>query len=416
MRATGFTFAFPLLVVVAAAGCHAGASSGSASATEIPLASYCDAVAEQSCARFAPCCEQSGFAVDVGACRTQQRAVCAAGVQAHQQHGHVYDASSAGRCLASAGELYDGCIRRNDTFFASQRASEACALVWTGTAKVGGPCAEDADCRPQPGSRVGCGGTAGKTCIAVGTAPAGAACDTSGAIGTAVDCVAGTACTPLSVLPGGDAGAPGGAVCLAPAAVGGRCTSGVPSECQDGLWCDFRSGTCRFPGRDGDSCSGAPCATGLACHYPDQVCHGPSPIGATCGNDGECVSGGVCRSSVCTALEPNGASCSWSGACASGRCDFTSGRGTCVGDPSTAPPGFQTSVCTPLFGAPLTGGRRERGEQGLSGRQPGAASPLAAGAGAAFTPDTQQGSCLRGSGTGALSQQRAAGAWIPGRT
>lgn len=322
-----------LLLLPLSAACSS--TSASPSAAPLALQSYCTSVARSICDRFAPCCRAGGMSVDVDACLSRQKSRCDEAVAVEQSKGRVYDASSAGACVAGADAFFDGCVRRDLAYWRTQAVSEACARVWTGSAKAGEACTDDADCASAPDERVACVSDGSKrVCAAIHLAASGQSCDLTPG-GAMVGCADGLYCA--------------SGTCRAPSAENGGCSPSLGS-CKDGLACHVKALVCKSPGKRGDSCSnGVPCGAGLYCGLAG-TCTAFVGAGGSCRNYERCADGLACVSEQCTALQPDGASCNWSGACASGRCDISgsSSTGTCVSSGGSIPHwpvGFDPGVC-----------------------------------------------------------------------
>ena len=246
----------------------------------------------------APSCDEASDCPSLGTCELLYESRCAVRVPVGSA------CNSHEECTADA--LCDYTI---NTCVTRPAAGEACP--WSACAD-GLTCFSDGYCRPlgNPGDPCvtffgesdGC--NEGLACVlGYCTSPPGdgASCADDGECADGLDCQIG---------PAGDP------VCFPSRNAGEMCTGGWDgNDCYDGLFCDYRTGTCAASLGAGESCSGASgeCADGLDCIYDDasrvSTCL-PLPsigelCGAVCADPGVCVfgpAGGACSPRVCREL------------------------------------------------------------------------------------------------------------------
>lgn len=429
--------ALATVALLAAAGCHASSQPTGAGAAlptvagaaAVPIETYCDALADEACARQVPCCTAEGQQTDVATCHAAKAAECDRESAVQKAKGYRYDAQSAGVCLAGAQYFFDGC-RASSTppYWTTTLVADACARIWTGAIPAGGACVDTPDCASQPNAVVSCARTGGSptgTCVAIPRVALGASCNLRPDGKPFVACAEGLYCGSTTATSTTET------KCRTPASVGGSCLPGDVRSCADSLYCNTKTslcaplagvdqscdgvecatglyceGTrmrCTAPKLAGESCDSAPCAAGLFCD-DSLKCSGPKAIGEAC-NRGPCAAPGYCRysggSPVCTAPIPvgsrcsyddicegaascvdgtcvkmlaDGASCTWSGECASRICKFSAGTGTCAGG-SVPSGGGRSSTSDNCRGIVATSSSSSPGTSGSAPASGGSAPP-----------------------------------------
>ena len=277
----------------------------------IPVSEFCAELARNVCAVMRPCCQASPFAFDETRCRAVSRSLCEARRTKAQDDGYVYDAINAGRCVAGTPALVRSCELVDWALDPlSFRVADACQNVWHGDLRLGEPCSGKslAECAPTEAhdQKVLCfSGTCrvftflkgGEDCASFGVGPS--SCAPCGCAHGLVCRGDPQRCTALYH--------PLGAACQ----VDGECAPPRSPplrrcDCGDGRAClAGELGRCALLPGIGSKCiastaGGGPavCALGARCdHDKGDVCVEAKPLGASCSENGDCITGrcgGVC--------------------------------------------------------------------------------------------------------------------------
>jgi hypothetical protein len=269
MKRFGWLGAFGVLWGLA--GC--GKSEGGPA--PIPKAELPARIARLVCESMAGCCQKSGHSFDVATCKSAYQAEVEEGVFELESPNIAYDAQAAGECLDAVGAT-GACGDVDDD------DAPACRRVFRGTLALGAACVDSDECREEPGQSVSCtsdDGLSPEVCTLQGASSS----TRRGKLGEACNgtCSEGSDCNSFAVPP---QPAPGPGVPAPP---------GDPALCyrDDGLWCNYQSGSCESLLALGAPCTAYDsCGSGNFCDFYSGACSAPAADGAPCDGDDGCRS------------------------------------------------------------------------------------------------------------------------------
>jgi len=229
-------------------------------------------LANAACENLGACCNAAAIPFDQANCRANWTAGVEMAVKRVLQESRVrYDASAAGACVAAYRDYFKRCLDQGDN-----AVDAVCNRMFVGAVELGGACSRSDECAPSATGSGWCSfdaraETAQGVCVAPELADSSAT--THGKLGEA--CAG-------SCESGADCGV------LAPTGT----TPSVTKMCfaDDGLQCDFDTGTCQPPSTVGQACRFGGCVKEAYCSAAG-VCAPKKPDGTACTDDGECNTG-----------------------------------------------------------------------------------------------------------------------------
>jgi hypothetical protein len=255
-------------------GGELGVATGGAAVSVPPdVEAYFAEFTDLLCGGLSNCCSAEGLAFSEDSCRAIFDGIGAAFV------GLNYDAAAGERCLAAIRSRAGDCSETENPF---------CDDVFTGTAGLGEPCRQTADCAPMPGGETECwiyGPGLDQSCVVRVRAALGDPCQES--------CFEGVGVTSCSyAIPVAEDDNPRRGQCYL----------------NDDLRCDRETLTCVPTSAPGEACVFAEeCGAYATCR--DSVCSAAATDGEDCFDFSECAPDltcddmGVCRPAASQSLE-----------------------------------------------------------------------------------------------------------------
>jgi len=253
-----------------------GCASTHDPSTLLAVESLTAKVTQRVCDVLETCCNEAQHAYEEQGCKAFYTKRIRGYFSSQTFLGAKLDGEAVKRCLASIGEVSEGCpVDRVSTYM-----TDECSRVFRGTVPLGGECDSDHGCATTPDSPL--------TCDIPYDAQANDWADSGVCIRPAsLDAphtLAGQACSGTCI---DDDGPP----CFGEI---GICNA------SDGLFCSLETNQCEPRGVSGDPCNGSPdCSKGSYCNFEDGQCAAIRPLGSACTDADQCgqyyCAGGTCQ-------------------------------------------------------------------------------------------------------------------------
>lgn len=222
-------------------------------------------VTQRVCDVLETCCNEAHHAYEEQGCKAFYTSRIRGYFSSQNFLGAKLDDEAVKRCLASIGEVSEGCpVDRVSTYM-----TDECSWVFRGTVPRGGECDSDHGCATTPDAPL--------------------TCDISYDTQTNDWADSGICIRPPSLdAPHTLAGQACSATCIdddGPPCLGelGTCNA------SDGLFCSVETNQCEPRGVSGDSCNGSPdCSKGTYCNFEDGKCAPILPLGSACTHSEQC--------------------------------------------------------------------------------------------------------------------------------
>jgi hypothetical protein len=252
--------------MLAAATCGGRSELDSGTGMPVPQANFAEAYAAAECSALAGCCAAVGLRPAAG-CVSTVAARIQGEVAGAVNAGAVYDATTAGACVAAVGALFAQCTVK----LGGYALPDVCSQVFTHKpTPPGGSCASSWQCADGLSARGQCSSFTSAT----GTTPL--ACEQIVYVSQGEDCIqkqppnTRLVCRPPSFC---DFGGKRGGVCLPRSQLGQPCLAAVLTgegdDCDLGLVCDrLGSKVCVSASQPGAPCTIAEQCEGFACGQP----------------------------------------------------------------------------------------------------------------------------------------------------